>query len=155
MDDPILTPRDAGCFLTATDLANYFRLLGITESDPFVLTEGLLHQTRRQQLQGEVPLHHQVNFGDLGEPVRWPAVNNPFGIAGGSPAALKYEHVACSYAPEGPSGNHDKPTLDGLKMRESATYQSACHEAYGKFGPNGSLVAQWGRTPNYPKGEDE
>ena len=152
MDNPILAPRGAGRYLTATDVANL--KLGITESAPFVFTEGPVQQTRRQ-LQGDVPLHHQLNVGDLGEPVRWPAVNNPFGIAGGSPAALEYEHVACSYATEGPSDNYDKPKLESLMMRDSATYQSECHEAHGKFCPNGSLAAQWGRIPSYPKGEDE
>jgi hypothetical protein len=152
MDNPILTPRGAGCFVTATDVADL--KLGITDADPFVFTEGPVQQTRRH-LQGDVPFQHQVNVGDLGEPVTWPAVNNPFGIAGGSPAALNYEHVAWSYATEDPSDNYDKPTLDSLMMRDSATYQSEWHEAYGKFGPNGSLAAQWGRIPNYPQGEDQ
>ena len=152
MDDLILTPRDAGCFVTATDVANF--KLGITDSNPFVFTEGPVQQTRRQ-LQGDVRLQHQVNVGDLGEPVTRPALNDPFGIAGGSPAALEYEHLAWSYAAEGPSDNYDKPTSESLMMRDSATYRSEWHEAHGKFGPNGSLAAQWGRIPNYPKGEDQ
>jgi hypothetical protein len=152
MDNPILTPRGAGCFVTATDVADL--KLGITDADPFVFTEGPVQQARRQ-LQGDVPFQHQVNVGDLGEPVTWPAVNNPFGIAGGSPVSLNYEHVAWSYVTEDPSDNYDKPTLDSLMMRDSATYQSEWHEAYGKFGPNGSLAAQWGRIPNYPQGEDQ
>jgi hypothetical protein len=60
----------------------------------------------------------------------------------GSPAALKYEHAAWSYATEGPSDNYLKPALDSLMMRDGATYQSEWHKAYEKFGPNGSLAAQ-------------
>ena len=84
-----------------------------------------------------------------------PTLNDPFGIAGGSPAALRHEHLAWSYATEGPSDNYLKPTLESLMLRDGATYQSEWHEAHGKLGPNGSLAAQWGRIPSYPKGEDE
>jgi hypothetical protein len=150
MDNPILAPRGARRYAIATDVADLE--LGITGGDPFVFTEGPVHQTRRQP-HGAVPLRHHVDVGDLGEPVTRPALNDPFGVAGGSPAALEYEHLAWSSATEGPSDNYDKPTSESPMMRDGVTYRSEWHETHGKFGPNGSLAAQWGRTPNYPKGE--
>ena len=83
MDNPILAPRGAGRYAIPTDVADL--KLGITDADPVVSTEGPVHPTRRQP-QGVVPLRHQGEVGDLGEPVTRPALNDPFGIAGGSPA---------------------------------------------------------------------
>ena len=147
MDNPILTPRGAGRYVTATDVADL--KLGITDSDPFVFTEGPVHQTRRQ-LQGDVPLQHQINVQRLDEVATWPTgVNNPWGFDGGT-RLQRYEHAAWYYATQGSLDNYDKPTLDSLMMRDNPAYRGQWHEAYEQFGPNGSRVSQWGQIPNYP-----
>ena len=66
MDNPILTLRGAGRYVTATDVADL--KLGVTDGDPFVFTEGPLQQTRRGSHKATCPCSTRSTSGTSGSP---------------------------------------------------------------------------------------
>jgi hypothetical protein len=135
-------PILSGDFVTATDMANIG--IGISGSGAQLFAASDPMDSVRQQLYGVVPLQHQVNTGPLGGPATWDGTPNPWGFTNGQTVPMRYEHVAWYHS------NKGKVPLDSLYMRDNSTYISQWHEAYGRFGPNGTDSGRWGQIPNYP-----
>ena len=133
-------PITQGGFVTVADLVNIG--VGTSGSGVHLFKGGDLDRVRKE-LYGKVPQHHQVNV-PLGQATVWDGTPNPWGFARGQSVALRYEHAAWYHGSKGPI------PLDSLMLREDAGYVSQWHEAFGKFAPNGTHVAQWGQIPNYP-----
>jgi hypothetical protein len=121
--------------------------MGVSGSGPTMFTNGQLYPIRRA-LYGDVPLNHLNDVGPLGQSTNWPAIADPFGFGANTNHALEYQHVVWNYATEGSSDDLDKMTLDSITMSDDTTYRDDWHLAFGKFGPNGTHVSQWGQLPN-------
>jgi hypothetical protein len=144
-------PIVSGRFVTAADLRTIG--MGVSGSGANIFHDGALDGVRRQ-LYGDVPLQHQVNSGTIGDPATFDATPNPFGINAGQTVTTEYQHIAWYYNDQGirPGTNAkgSKIPLDSLMMGDDANFVTQWHTAYDKFGPNGSLVGQYGQLPNYP-----
>jgi hypothetical protein len=134
-------PIVSGGFVTANDIANIG--LGVSGSGARIFATEML-DTVRQQLYGSVPLQHQVNSNSIGDPVTFDGTPNPWGYAKGRTVAQRYEHVMWYYGSKGVA------PLDSMYLSEYGSLQNQWVQAYDQFGPNGSLVAQWGQLPNHP-----
>lgn len=136
-----ITTGATGDIVTADDIHNLG--LGISGSDLFLFNYGPVDQVRLQ-LYGRVPLTHQANTGNLGDPVTWDGTPNPWGFAKGQVVPLRYEHAVWYFS------NKGSVPLDSFMMRDASAYLSQWREAYGQFGPNGTKAIYWGQLPNYP-----
>ena len=134
-------PIVSGGFVTATDIANIG--IGVSGSEARIFAADALDGVRKQ-LYGVVPLQHQVNSGSIGDPVTFDGTPNPWGYAKGRTVAERYEHVVWYYGSKGVA------PLDSMYLGATSTLHDQWVQAYDQFGPNGSLVAQWGQLPNYP-----
>ena len=134
-------PITGGGFVTANDIANIG--IGVSGSGAHIFATDTLDGVR-QQLYGVVPLQHQCNSGTIGDPVTFDGTPNPWGYARGQRVAQRYEHVVWYYGSKGVA------PLDSMYLGTYGSLHNQWVQAYDKFGPNGSLVAQWGQLPNYP-----
>jgi hypothetical protein len=134
-------PIVSGGFVTASDIANIG--IGVSGSVARIFATDALDGVR-QQLYGVVPLQHQVNSRSIGAPVTFDGTPNPWGYAKGRTVAQRYEHVVWYYGSKGVA------PLDSMYLGAASTLHDQWVQAYDQFGPNGSLVAQWGQLPNYP-----
>ena len=132
-------PIVSGKLVTANDLATIG--IGVSGSVARIFGTDMLDGVR-QQLYGVVPLQHQTNSGSLGASVTFDGTPNPWGYANGQTVAQRYEHVVWYYGSKG-----DAP-LDSMYLGTASSLYDQWVEAYDQFGPNGSLVAQWGQLPN-------
>jgi hypothetical protein len=136
-------PIVSGGYVTAQDIANIGIGISGSGAQLFSFDRGALDPIRLQ-LYGVVPMQHQVNSGTISDRVTWDGTPNPWGFTAGQTVPGRYEYIAWHFGSKGPI------PLDSLMMRDDSNFISQWHEAYQKFGPNGSLVAQWGQIPNYP-----
>lgn len=132
-------PIVSGKLVTASDLANIG--IGISGSVARIFATDLLDGVR-QQLYGVVPLQHQTNSGSLGASVTFDGTPNPWGYVQGQKVTQRYEHVVWYYGSKGVA------PLDSMYLGTASSLYDQWVEAYDQFGPNGSLVAQWGQLPN-------
>jgi hypothetical protein len=134
-------PIVSGGFVTANDIANIG--IGVSGSAARIFASDSL-DSLRQQLYGVVPLQHQANSGTIGDPVTFDGTPNPWGYAKGRTVAQRYEHVVWYF------GSRGVAPLDSMYLGADSSLRDQWVQAYDQFGPNGSLVAQWGQLPNYP-----
>jgi len=134
-------PITGGGFVTAGDIANIG--IGVSGSGARIFATDTLDGVR-QQLYGVVPLQHQSNGNTIGDPVTFDGTPNPWGYARGRTVAQRYEHVVWYYGSKGVA------PLESMYLSATSSLHDQWVQAYDKFGPNGSLVAQWGQLPNYP-----
>jgi hypothetical protein len=134
-------PITSGGYVTKTDVENIG--VGITGSVAHIFATDTLDSFRKS-LYGVVPMQHQVNCSGIGDQVTYDGTPNPFGFANGDTHPVKYEEVVWYYDSKG------VVPLDSMYMGDCSTLVPQWHEAYDQFGPNGSLVGQYGQIPNYP-----
>ena len=134
-------PIVSGGFVTANDMANIG--IGVSGSGARIFGSDTLDGVR-QQLYGVVPLQHQANSGTIGDPVTFDGTPNPWGYAKGRTVAQRYEHVIWYFGSKGVA------PLDSMYLGADSSLREQWVEAYDQFGPNGTIVAQWGQLPNYP-----
>jgi hypothetical protein len=149
-------PITSGGQVTPTDLDTIG--VGVTGSDPNIFETGDQNETTLSQLYGDVPLSHLANAVRLvnNYQVTWKTADNPFGYALNSQHRVEYDHMAWYHATMGTEDSWNKVTLDSLMMRDAgnatdkALLDAQWHDAYGRFGPNGTDADEWGQIPNYP-----
>ena len=134
-------PVVSGGIVTANDIANIG--IGVSGSGARIFASDKLDGVR-QQLYGVVSLQHQCNVKTIGDPVTFDGTPNPWGYARGRTVSQRYEHVVWYYGSKGVA------PLDSMYLGTYGSLRDQWVQAYDQFGPNGSLVAQWGQLPNYP-----
>jgi hypothetical protein len=134
-------PIVSGGFVTANDIANIG--IGVSGSGARIFATEELDGVR-QQLYGVVPLQHQSDSTTIGDPVTFDGTPNPWGYARGRTVVQRYEHVVWYYGSEGVA------PAESMYLGATDSLHDQWVQAYDQFGPNGSLVAQWGQLPNYP-----
>jgi hypothetical protein len=141
---PITTGKN---LVIPTDIANIG--IGVSGSAPHIFATDILDPLRRQ-LRGQVPLAHQVNSNAIGDSITYEStgVPNPWGYQAGATHGQRYEEVVWYY--DTGTGRTTIQPLDSMYMKDTASLVTEWQKAYDQFGPNGSLVGQYGQLPNYP-----